>query len=118
MSSISMRGKGSVSSVSMIIKDGILSSGISCELIDRADRYFSDGTRATMLVFEKYYWRASNRASLSVMITGKDDGEVVIVDAIGSGGGTGVFLHFSWGAEDSFCSTLERILNDYGFQSR
>lgn len=116
MASITMQGKGDVASVSSVITDGILGSGISCELIDRADRYFSDGTRATMLVFEKYYWRASNRASLSVLITG--GGDRVIVDAVGSGGGTGVFMNFSWGAEDSFCSVLEKILIKYDFSQR
>ncbi len=116
MSKLTMRGGGSVSSVSSIIISGMQDSGISCELVDRADRHFTDGTRATMLVFEKYYWRASNRASLSVMISGKDGN--VTVDAIGSGGGTGVFFSFSWGAEDSFCGTLEQILTDHGFQTR
>ncbi len=111
-----MQGNGSVSHISSVISDGILNSGISCELVDRADRHLSDGTRATMLVFEKYYYRAGNRASLSVLITGSDDR--VIVDAIGSGGGSGVFSNFSWGAEDSFVSTVARVLKAHGFTER
>ncbi len=115
MSKLSMRGSGTVASVAHIIEDGIYKSGISCELVDRADRAFSDGTRATMLVFEKYYWRAGNRASLSVMITGKNN--TVNVDAVGSGGGTGIFFSFSWGAEDSFTAKLEKILTEYCFKT-
>ena len=116
MATLSMRGSGSVSGVSQIVTDGILSSGISCELVGRADRSFSDGTRATMLVFEKYFYRAGNRASISVMISGRDGN--VSVDAVGAGGGTSVFFRFSWGAESSFVSTLEKILNNYGFSVR
>lgn len=41
-----------------------------------------------MMVFEKYYYRAQNRASLSVFIT-EIDGRVT-VDAISTGGSTGV----------------------------
>lgn len=115
MAKISMKGRGTVSGVSDIIITGIANSAISTELIERTDRYCGD-VRATMLVFEKYYWRASSRASLSVLITG--NGETVTVDAIGAGGGTGIFLNFSWGAEESFAETVRRILNEHGFTER
>lgn len=115
MSKITMRGGGSVSSAVSIIQDGVEQSGISCELVDRADRYHGD-VRSTLLVFEKYYWRAGNRASLSVLVSGTDGN--VTVDAIGSGGGNGIFLSFSWGAEESFVYAVKRALEAHGFTER
>ncbi len=113
MAKITMRGHGTVSDVAEIIINGIDRSGISTELVELVDRYYSD-VRVTMLVFEKYYWRTSSRASLSVLITGK--GDAVTVDAVGAGGGNGVFLNFSWGAEDSFVDTVKHILGLHGFE--
>jgi hypothetical protein len=55
------------------------------------------------MVFEKYFMRASNRASCTVVLTGQGARSV---DAIGSGGGQGALFSFSWGAEDSFVSTV------------
>jgi hypothetical protein len=65
------------------------------------------------MVFEKYFMRASNRASLTVMVSG--EGETVCVDAIGSGGGQGAIFKFSWGAEEGFVGTVEKILAGCGF---
>lgn len=45
-----------------------------------------------LLVFEKYYMRASNRASLTVMLTQNED--MIYIDAIGSDGGQGACLVF------------------------
>ena len=67
-----------------------------------------------VMVFEKYFMRASNRVSLTVVVSGSE-GEVQ-VDAIGSGGGQGAIFSFSWGAEESFAGTVQRILNENGFR--
>jgi hypothetical protein len=66
-----------------------------------------------MLVFEKYYMRSDNRASLSVMLT--QEGDKVNVDAVGAGGGQGALFRFSWGAEENFVSIVQRILSVRGF---
>ncbi len=65
------------------------------------------------MVFEKYYMRSSNRASLTVALTSKND--EIVVDAIGAGGGQGVFFRFSWGAEEDFVSSIENILSGRNF---
>jgi len=112
---VSMSGSGTPEGIADTIIEGVTSSGASCELVDRIDRSLENG-KVILLVFEKYYMRSSNRASLTVMITGLFGS--VNVDAVGAGGGTGVFLRFSWGTEESFESTVRDILADIGFVQR
>ncbi len=114
MAKITMVGSGDVSEISALLLQGIRDSGLSCEMIDSVRR--TNGTaQVNVMVFEKYYWRASSRASLTVVICG-ENGQVT-VDAIGSGGGQGVVFKFSWGAEDDFVGTVGDILRQYGFQA-
>jgi len=113
MASISMIGKGNVIEIAGMLSTEIRNSGMSCELVDSIQRRVGDST-LYVIVFEKYYWRASNRASLTVVVSG--DGDNVYVDAIGSGGGQGPIFKMSWGAERSFVSTVEQILQPLGFQ--
>lgn len=52
------------------------------------------------MVVEKYYFRNSSRASLSICLVDKRDWcEVVLV---GSGGGQGLLMKFDWGAGTNF----------------
>ncbi len=113
MASLSMTGAGSAGDIASILRDGIQSSGLSCELIESVTRSVG-GANIYVMVFEKYYWRASNRASLTVVVSG--EGGEVWVDAIGSGGGQGPIFRLSWGAEDSFVGTVENILRPHGFR--
>lgn len=110
---VSLRGAGSPAEIANIITDGVVSSAASCSLVDRIDRKV-EGRTVIFLVFEKYYMRSSNRASLSVMVSPGADG-YVNVDAVGAGGGTGVFLRFSWGTEQSFEATVCKVLEGIGF---
>lgn len=107
----SLWGPGIAGEVADTIIEGVTMSAASCELIGRVDRIADSGEAVILLVFEKYYMRSSNRASLSVLVTGAEGS--VNVDIIGAGGGTGVFFRFSWGTEESFeataCGVLERI---------
>jgi len=107
------RGRGSPEKIAGLLTDMLLMSAVSCELVDRIDRKIGDES-AILLVFEKYYMRSQNRASLSIMLTGSD-GEV-FADIVGAGGGTGVFLRFSWGAEESFEESACAILESLGFE--
>ena len=112
MSMQSYTVRGDISRVAAAINSGFCSSGLSCELVDEADRRMN-GVRIKTLVFEKYMWRVSNRVSLTVTLCG--DGEIVTVDAIGSGAGQGAFLFFTWGAEDDLVSKVGQILSDEGY---
>ena len=112
MAAISLQGQGDISEIAGLLEKGVTESGITCELIDTAVRKAGEGT-ALLLVFEKYYMRSSNRASLSIMLT--QDGETIYVDAISAGGGQGALFRFSWGAEESFVGIVPQILSGRGF---
>lgn len=113
MASVSLKGQGDIAEIAGLIEKGVLESGVSCELIDTIVRKVGEDT-AILLVFEKYYMRSSNRASLSVMLT-EDDGDIIYVDAVSAGGGQGALFRFSWGAEESFVSIVPQILSGRGF---
>lgn len=113
MAMITLRGQGNFETIAQVILDSVQASGISCTLVDNVSRNVGTA-KLTVMVFEKYYMRASNRASLTVVMTG--EGDQIIVDAIGAGGGQGAFFGFSWGAEEDFVGTVARALSDYGFK--
>ncbi len=107
MARISMKGPGTVGEISAILKERIPESGFTCDLIDSTSRNGAD-----MLVFEKYFFRAGNCASLSVMIT--EENGSVIVDSVGAGAREG-FLDFTWGAEEGFALEVQNVLEPLGF---
>ncbi len=113
MAKVSLQGRGSVDETVNLLKREIQNSGLSCTLVDSVERNTGSATLYVM-VFEKYYMRTSNRASLTVVVSGEND--FVYVDAIGAGGGQGAIFRFSWGAEDDFAGTVTRILKPHGFQ--
>ena len=113
MASLSLSGTGNADDIARIISHEMQNSALSCELVDMVTRSL-DGMQVYVMVFEKYYMRASNRASLTVVVSGKNGN--VYVDAIGSGGGQGVIFKFSWGAEKSFIGDVEDILRRHGFK--
>ena len=77
-------------------------------------RYSYVGKTVHLLVYEKFYYRNSNRATLTVLIIGDDDYSDVTI--VGSGGGRGVIFQFSLGANTNFVSGLARILNERGYR--
>ncbi len=113
MADLSMRGEIGAGTVITAVENGIRDSGMSCELVGRSSRSVGEMS-VTMLVFEKYYMRASNRASLSVLICGDD--RQTTVDAVGAGGGQGALFSFSWGAEEDFVDSLREILVRLGMR--
>jgi hypothetical protein len=63
-------------------------------------------------VIEKYFIRNSSRASLSIVMYQEDDFETIL-EAVGSGGGTGWLFKFDWGAKESFEHKIISILEDH-----
>lgn len=110
MAKLSMKGNGDIELVAKKLVEGMEASGMSCQLVDSSRRKDS-----IMLVFEKYYMRASNRASLSVMLSESEDG--IYADIIGSGGGQGALFSFSWGAEGDFVDSGKYVLMNIGFNT-
>lgn len=113
MAGLSMSGRGSVEAVADLLTEEIQRSAMSCQLVDEV-RCIVGGYPVRVMVFDKYYMRVKNRASLTVVVTGENGS--VRVDAIGSGGGQGAVFSFSWGAEENFVTTVEDILRAQGFQ--
>lgn len=107
-----MQGKGNHEDIREILINEVQNSGLSVELLETVTRHLGEVT-AHILVFEKYYMRSSNRASLSVILTAEKD--LITADAIGSGGGQGPIFRLSWGAEEDFVSIVESILLNHSF---
>ncbi|MBX4261217.1 DUF6054 family protein [Clostridium estertheticum] len=57
-------------------------------------------------VYDKYFMRNGNRASLSLTVVGKWSN--IFISAIGAGGGKGIIFNFSLGAEDDMVAVVER----------
>jgi len=112
MATSTVQCSGNIEEIAEALTMGVLESAISCELECRVDRSCGQA-KAILLVFEKYYIRSSNRASLTVMLT--EMGDLVNVDAVGSGGGQGPIIKFSWGAEEDFVDVVRRVLIEKGY---
>ncbi|MEQ2527768.1 DUF6054 family protein [Bacillaceae bacterium CLA-AA-H227] len=52
--------------------------------------------------------RNGNRASLSLTVVGSNSN--IFISAIGAGGGSGVFLSFSLGAEDNMVAIVQNSI--------
>lgn len=66
------------------------------------------------MVVEKFFFRNSSRASLSIVI--KEDDFDTTIEAVGSGGGQGILFKFDWGAKDSFERAIVKILDNEGIR--
>jgi hypothetical protein len=92
------------------IQEGIVRGSITGELIDSYSISTKEGYSVSVLLFEKHYYRAGNRLTLTVTIddfTGKTR-----VHTASGGGGEGLF-RFDWGASESFARSAKDILKAY-----
>lgn len=86
-------------------------NGIGAELVSSTERCIGDG-QTILMVFERFYLRNGNYASLTILLSEHDD--VQFADIIASGGGAGVF-NISYGANANLAESPVQILNSYGF---
>ena len=107
-----MRGSCSFREAEDFLRTEIPECGLSCELSEQAYHAYGD-VNVCVMVFEKYYMRVSNYASLTLVISGRD-GDLG-VDIIGAGGRSGV-LSISWGAEDHFVNAACAVMEKHGFR--
>lgn len=91
-----------------IIKNTVINGSITGTL---TDEYNNSGI--TVLVFDKHYYRAGNRLTLTVIID-TVNGRTHI-HAVGGGGGQGLF-RLDWGASDSFENCIRNALRQYIIQ--
>lgn len=92
------------------VSDAIVRGSITGELLDSHTVTAPGGGSCTVSVFEKHYYRAGNRLTLTVTVddfTGRTR-----VHLVGGGGGEGLF-RFDWGASQSFEQTAYDALRPY-----
>ena len=93
-----------------VIEESIVTGSISGAVLDVYKR--SIGMQEMVVcVIEKFYYRTSNRASLTITLDNLEG--VTKVHAVASGGGAGAFMRFDWGAGNSFVSDVKRALEEY-----
>ncbi len=99
---------GQFESVVDRLESDIVNSGMTMNLVDQSNYSIGD-TKIAVRVYDKYFMRNGNRASLSLTIVGLDDD--LFISAIGAGGGQGIILNFSLGAESEMVAVVEASVN-------
>ena len=92
------------------IDNAIINGSITGEKIDEYTQCTPDGKQFYVVIYEKHYWRASNRLTLTVILD--DFAGSTRVHCIGGGGGEGLF-RFDWGASYSFQEAAAKALMPY-----
>lgn len=113
MASAKFQGDFNVTETASFIKRETNNLGITVELVGES-KYIRDDYQVYLFVFEKFYYRASSRASLSVLVVG--DEESSNVEVISSGAGQGLLFKFSWGADKNFVNGLGKLLISRGYK--
>lgn len=81
------------------------------ELIHEELHDLGDGKAIGTLVFQKYYFRASNKAALVVFADNlKGPTEV---RSVSTGSSQSLLFNFDWGAADDFANSTREILKEY-----
>ena len=89
------------------LQNDIDNSGVTMNLVDESN-YTSGDTKIAVRVYDKYFMRNGNRASLSLTVVGR--GNDIFISAIGAGGGQGILFNFSLGAEEDMVAIVRRSL--------
>ena len=93
-----------------LIYNAIVDGSITGELLDHYTIQGPNGLECVVMVYEKHYWRAGNRLTLTVTIDNMSGR--TRVHTTGGGGGEGLF-RFDWGAAHSFEGVVEGALSPY-----
>lgn len=93
-----------------IVQSEVVRGSITGVLIDDYTVSNSDGCKVKVMVFEKHYYRAGNRLTLTVTLDNLS-GKTRVHTASG-GGGEGLF-RFDWGAAESFAGIPKNALKQY-----
>lgn len=93
-----------------LINHGIVEGSITGVLIDKYLVHGDDGKLCIVSVYEKHYYRAGNRLTLTAVIDNMEG--ATRVHCVSGGGGEGLF-RFDWGASESFEYCVEDALAQY-----
>jgi hypothetical protein len=89
------------------LQNDISNSGLTMNLVDESNYTVGD-TKIAVRVYDKYFMRNGNRASLSLTVVGY--GNHIFISAIGAGGGKGIVFNFSLGAEDDMVAVVQESI--------
>ncbi len=78
-------------------------------VIDKKEMNFGD-SKACLVIYDSYFFRCSNRVTLTVFVT-EEKGSITVY-AVGSGGGRSVYNEMSLGAEKKFILVIEKALKE------
>ena len=93
-----------------LIYDAVVGGSFTGECIDRYRCAAPGGGECVVAVYEKHYYRAGNRLTLTVTL---DDFQgSTRVHCVGGGGGEGLF-RFDWGAANSFAGVVRAAVKPY-----
>ncbi|MGM9916001.1 DUF6054 family protein [Anaerotignum sp.] len=92
------------------VKDAVTGT-FSGEILDEYKRTLPNGKEIVMLLFEKYYMRSGNRATLTVLADNLEETTKVHLSA--GGGSEGMLFRFDWGAGASFAQLAQDALQEY-----
>lgn len=92
------------------VDNEIISGSITGEKIDEHICSMGNGREVRVAVYEKHYYRAGNRLTLTMTVDNING--YTRVHAVGGGGGQGLFK-FDWGASSSFADCVENALWQY-----
>lgn len=91
-----------------VLNQKILDSAYSMELAGETNWQYN-GTTVLTRVYEKYFMRASNRATITITMV--QSGDALFISGISAGGGQGAIFRFSWGAEEDFAADVEALVD-------
>ena len=77
----------SIGQCAELIHSAIVDGSVTGELLDRYEVRSPDGLKCLVMVYEKHYWRAGNRLTLTVTIDNMSGR--ARVHTVGGGGGEG-----------------------------
>ena len=106
----SMRISLSLENAAEVLDRAIVNGSFTGECVDSYELAAPGGTRCRVMVYEKHYYRAGNRLTLTVTLD--DFTGATRMCCVGGGGGEG-FFSFDWGAAESFAASAVEALRPY-----
>lgn len=89
----------------------VVSKKFSIALVERTEYELGNGKCVLVSIYEKYFFRSSNKGSLTIIFDNLEG--ITRVKSIASGTSQGFIFNFDWGASASFIGDVRLVLKDY-----